>query len=129
MAAGAAHTTILVIEDDETIRETLTQILEDEGYVAVSAADGRLALDYLAGCERPPSLIMLDLMMPTMSGWDFHAELRRDPCHASTPVLLVSADATVAERARGLAHVAALKKPFDVDLLLTTIAKLCPRAT
>ncbi len=128
-AGGAPRPTILIIEDDETIRETLTQILEDEGYVAVAAADGRLALSYLETCETAPNLIMLDLMMPTMSGLEFHAELRRDARYGTTPVLLVSADATVSEKARGIAHVAALKKPFDVDMLLATVGKLCPRAT
>jgi DNA-binding response OmpR family regulator len=128
VAAQSNLPRVLIVEDDETIRETLIQILEDEGYVATSAADGQVALDRLMSSAETPDLIILDLMMPTMSGWEFHTALRRDPRHAETPVLVVSADATVAEQVRGMANVTGLKKPFDVETLLATLGKLCPSA-
>ena len=81
---------ILIVEDDFDIREALTQILEEEGYAVREAANGREALDVAA--RELPSLILLDLMMPVMNGWQFRAEQIKDPRLAPVPVLVISAD-------------------------------------
>ena len=89
MIASAGR--VLVVEDDDDIRSLLAELLEEEGYEVVSAADGRQGLD--RAHERPPDLILLDLMMPVMNGWEFREEQKRDPAIAGVPVVVVSAAA------------------------------------
>src|SRR4051794_28574938 len=89
----ASSKLILVVDDDPDLRDTLGQILEDEGYSVAAASNGREALAYLR--ERPaPSLILLDLMMPVMDGWQFRSEQRLDSVLAKIPVLVISASGT-----------------------------------
>lgn len=115
---------ILVIEDEAVIRDTMALILEMEGYQVAAAANGREALEYLHRAERP-SLILLDLMMPVMDGWQFRREQRLDPRLAAIPVVIVSAAGGVAEKAADLGADGFLQKPVDVDELLTTIHRHC----
>src|SRR6185436_12323698 len=82
---------ILLVEDDFDVRDALIPILEYEGHRVVGAASGQEALDRLRSGAKP-SLILLDLMMPGMSGMEFRAEQLRDPALASIPVVVVSAD-------------------------------------
>src|SRR5947207_15447872 len=82
---------ILIVEDDFDIREALTQILEDEGFQVRCASNGREALE-VATSGPAPRLILLDLMMPVMNGWQFRAEQLKDPRLAEVPVLVISAD-------------------------------------
>src|SRR5207249_387698 len=82
--------TVLVVEDDFDLRDALVPILEYEGHRVVSAANGREALDWLHAMP-PPSLILLDLMMPVMNGEEFRAEQLRDPALASIPGVILSA--------------------------------------
>lgn len=109
---------ILVVDDEPTIRHFLQTLLRDEGYRVVTAINGLDALQQL-GCE--PNLILLDLQMPTMNGFEFLGRLRNMTGRADTPVLVVTAnpsDATVAGAQR------VLKKPFDVTTLLTHVSEL-----
>ena len=117
---GAA--TVLVVEDDFDLRDALVPILEYEGHRVVSAANGREALDRLHAMPRP-SLILLDLMMPVMSGEEFRAEQLRDPALASIPVVVVSAHPSAEEQAARIGAAAVLKKPFDVDELLEQVRR------
>jgi two-component system chemotaxis response regulator CheY len=114
---------ILVVEDDHDVRDAMVQVLESEGYEAVPAVDGEEALGHLqAGLE--PCLILLDLMMPRMSGWQFmeHQTVR----DLQAPIVVVSAYGTGDEmRSAGVA--AYMRKPVDVDALLGVIARHCPR--
>src|SRR5689334_6104245 len=80
--------TILVVDDDEDILEALRDLLRDEGYDVVAARDGRTALERLRGGLRP-RLILLDLMMPTMNGYEFRREQRADPALAGIPTIVV----------------------------------------
>ena len=113
---------ILVVEDDFDIRDTMAQILEGEGYAVVGAAHGKEALEVLrAGAT--PSLILLDLMMPVMNGWEFREAQRADPALAPIPVVVISADAGIHEKATVIAADAYLKKPIQLDALLAVVAR------
>jgi CheY-like chemotaxis protein len=122
MNIGSA--TVLIVEDDPLIRETLDEILTEEGYRTVSARDGVEALARLRAAE-PPNLIILDLMMPVMNGWEFRAEQLRDPELSGIPVIIVSGSIHSAERTGSLQPSDYLSKPLNVDLLLETVARHC----
>lgn len=115
---------ILVVDDDRDIREMLVQMLEDEGYAALTATDGREALQLLAGGARP-CCILLDLMMPGMNGWEFRAAQRQDPRFADIPVVVLSARTDVAQATAELAGVKYLTKPIDFDALMDLVAAYC----
>ncbi len=114
----------MVVEDDESIRETLAEVLEEEGYGVTRAANGAEALQRLHGPSRA-DLILLDLMMPVMDGWELRARLRSDPEYSGIPVVVVSAHHAVGSQADRLGVQAWLAKPFDIDHLLHTIHRLC----
>ncbi len=112
---------VLVVDDDPAIRAALGEILVEEGYIVVTTADGREAIA-LARTRRP-QVILLDLMMPMMTGWELVEHLRRDPELRSIPVCILSA---YADRApAGVAAV--LRKPLELEWLLQVIAGLCER--
>lgn len=116
---------ILVVEDDPGIRESLGEVLEDLGFEVACASNGAEALARLA-VERPPDLIVLDLMMPVMDGWTFRACQRSDPRLAAVPVIVVSAsDARASSRAAVLAGDAFLAKPFELDRFVEEVHRLC----
>lgn len=115
---------ILVVEDDEDIRETLLDILRDEGFDALGAEDGVAALSLLRASRSSPSLILLDLMMPRMNGAEFRAEQLSDPAIAGIPVVVLSADANVNTKGAGLRAAACIRKPIKLQTLLDTIREL-----
>jgi CheY-like chemotaxis protein len=112
------HARILVVEDDPSIREALAELLTEEGYAVASAANGAEALALLE-LEAPPSLILLDLMMPVMDGWAFRSAQRRDPRLSRIPVLVLSASRVGDGGPEAeLAADAFLQKPFDLEALV-----------
>lgn len=115
---------ILVVEDDRDIRESLIEVLEDEGYVVASAGDGREALDLLQHASPPPELIVLDLMMPVMSGYQFREEQLKRPAFAAIPVLVVTADANARAKAESLAVAGFVRKPLEIVALLDLVRRL-----
>ena len=115
---------ILVVEDDELLREALAIWLEGEGYAPVEAANGAAALHQLRSSERF-CLILLDLFMPVMDGWAFRAEQLRDRDIASIPVIVISADASMDGKAATLGAVAFLAKPVDFDKLQRHVSEHC----
>ncbi len=121
-----ANETILVVEDDADARETLALVLEGEGFEVAMAADGAEALRYLRECPLP-CLILLDLMMPGMNGWEFRRQQRRDPELAAIPVLVVSAVADQPGAAPALDAADVLRKPLDLQVLLEKVDTLCQR--
>jgi len=116
--------TILVVEDDDDVREALVAFLEGEGYDVVEAADGAQALRKLrSGPEF--CLIVLDLFMPVMNGWAFRAEQLRDPKLAPIPVLVISADAGTREKAADLGAVDSMVKPIELAAFHASVATHC----
>jgi CheY-like chemotaxis protein len=113
---------ILIVEDDADIRETLGDALELEGYDVVTAENGFDALCLLRSGLKP-GLILLDLVMPIMSGWQFRQVQLADPSLAGIPVVVVSASAP--GDARPDRH---LRKPFGIDELLSTVAAFATHA-
>ena len=121
---GAAQ--ILVVEDDGALNEMLEQIICDEGYSVVAVANGRAALTYLR-THRPPSLILLDLMMPIMNGFQFLAEQQSDPLLRDIPVVVLTADSRAADYARSQAVASVINKPLPFDDLLDVVVRYCGR--
>ena len=119
--------TILIVEDDFDVRESLSEALRDEGYAIECAIDGEQALEYLRNGGRP-GLILLDLMMPRMSGSEFRMVQKVDPQLRHLPVVLLSADGAMEEKAKALETDGALRKPIDLEQLLKIIERFRDKA-
>jgi CheY-like chemotaxis protein len=115
--------TILLVEDDFDVREALVETLRDRGYEVQAAGDGEQALKALRGGLRP-GLILLDLMMPRMSGSEFRMIQRTDPELSRYPVVLLSADGRMEEKAQTLKVDGAIRKPIDLDELFGVIERI-----
>lgn len=114
---------VLIVEDDAAIRESLQYALEDEGYAVVTAENGEEGLDRLRTMDLP-CLVLLDLMMPVMSGGEFLASLRGTERFASIPVVVVSAWPSEAAQVRHETH-GFVGKPISLDLLLEMVDGFC----
>ena len=113
-------TTVLVVDDERTIRELVVEVLRDEGYAAVGAADGR---DALAALERDaPDLVLMDVMMPELDGASAYLAMRNGPAGLAVPVILMSAAFDPDRLPEGVAGF--LPKPFDLDRLLGLVARV-----
>jgi CheY-like chemotaxis protein len=121
--------TILIVEDHPEIQTTLAELLEDEGYGVVTAANGQDALTYLRQAATLPSLIVLDLMMPVMDGWTFRDIQARDPALQAIPVIVISAISNARQQRMPIAAAAYLPKPLNFQLVLQTVARLCVPAS
>jgi CheY-like chemotaxis protein len=118
--------TVLVVEDDADLRDTMRDILHDEGYTVLVASEGQEALAAMAradGVEDPVCMVLLDLVMPGMNGWDFVEALRAQDRFASVPVIVhtsspLGAPADVAR---------VLQKPLDIDGLIAVVREFCPQ--
>ena len=113
---------ILVIEDDHATRDSITQALSGEGFQVVGSGDGADALAKLASIQ--PCLILLDLMMPQMDGWQFMDELRIHPGYSRIPVVVVSAYGT-RDGVRSVGAADYLRKPFEFPILLNLVERYC----
>jgi CheY-like chemotaxis protein len=111
---------VLIVEDDEELRHALQASLEDEGYRVECAADGEEALDLLLA-NPDPYLILLDLLMPRMNGWEFRARQLSDPRLSHYPVVIMSATENLEEAAISGADV--LHKPIALPQLIATVAR------
>jgi CheY-like chemotaxis protein len=120
MHTAVDDTQVLVVDDDFDIRDTLRELLEIEGLRVAIASNGREALQRLRDGVRP-DLILLDLMMPEMSGWEFRGEQLRDPRLAGIPVVILSATPDVGKTAQELKAAGWVRKPFDLDELLEMV--------
>ena len=112
---------ILVVDDDQGGLEALSDILEYEGYTVERAQNGLQALDHLQKSRPLPNLIILDLLMPVMDGWEFRTRQKEDPALAEVPVLVITAISAIA----GIDAAEILHKPIDVDALLRAVARHC----
>jgi signal transduction histidine kinase len=119
--SGSGRRRILVVEDDPEILGALSGLLEEEGYDVQSVADARDALERLHQGP-PPEVIILDLMMPGMDGWEFRTIQRADPTLAAIPVVAISADTS--SKAAAIDATSFLRKPFRFADLLSTVEKI-----
>jgi CheY-like chemotaxis protein len=115
---------ILIVEDDSALREALTQVLSDEGYELLSARDGLEAINCLKKGNRP-DVILLDLSMPVVNGWEFRMFQKRDPELARIPVILITAGGYSREEVAWLEPSALIPKPIELDVLLAVIRRFC----
>jgi CheY-like chemotaxis protein len=120
MADSHVGKRLLVVEDDFATREVMSMVLAGEGYRVATAANGADALERLRGGERP-SLILLDLSMPVMDGPTFCARRKDEADLDSIPVIVVSSDHDVAQKAAAIGADAYLEKPVDTLQLFEAI--------
>jgi CheY-like chemotaxis protein len=113
---------VLVVDDEEPIRITLSEALELEGYAVMAASNGAEAFDLVRRFR--PSAIVLDLMMPVMNGWEFLEHCRADCVCNGTPVLVISAYSRLPQEAESLGVEACIAKPFDLDVLLSAVDRI-----
>ena len=118
---------ILIADDDADLRESLRLLLELHGHSVSEARNGREALHELDSTALP-CVIVLDLMMPVMDGWQFRKAQLQNPALASIPVLVISAVPSHMQRPAELGVRRVFAKPFDYDELLTEVELLCPGA-
>lgn len=118
---------VLIVEDDDNLRQTLAEVLEDDGHEVRVAPDGEMALGEMAGWV--PELIVLDLMMPRMDGYAFRRLQRGLPGAPATKILILSAARDLRAAAAELEADAYLAKPFGLADVLRSVAGLLGRAS
>jgi|HubBroStandDraft_2_1064218.scaffolds.fasta_scaffold473618_1 two-component system chemotaxis response regulator CheY len=118
MPAKNAQSVILVVEDEAESRDTLQELLELEGYTVKTAANGRAALELLETIE--PCVVLLDLVMPVMDGWQLIDRLRADGRLAKMKILVITS-----AKHRAPADLQVLEKPLNLDKLIRTVAAVC----
>jgi len=114
--------TVLIVEDDPDTREMLTSFLQLEGFHTETASNGREALERLSGGVEA-NVILLDLMMPVMDGWQFRRRQVEDARFAKIPTIVVSAAGR--DRMAQISADAYLAKPIDMDELLSRVSQFC----
>jgi CheY-like chemotaxis protein len=115
---------VMIVEDDVDVRESIAEVLEDNEYQSLGAANGKEAIEQLRAGLQKPCVILLDIMMPVMDGWQFRALQREDPELGSIPVVVLTAHADL-QQADEMAAAACLKKPVRLDTLLATVQRFC----
>ena len=116
---------ILVVDDEPDILLTVGQMLELSGFEVVRAKDGNECIDKINGFETDPDLIILDIMMPNISGWDVAAKLKENPKWKDIPIVFLTAKGdTMSVGMGGLAAVDYIVKPFDIKDLVTRVKKI-----
>lgn len=115
---------ILLIEDDPALRDSVAGLLQERGYAVERAETGAMALERLKAGERP-CLILLDLMMPAMSGWDFLLQVRRDAALDGIPVVIISGHLLGPSRDSALPADGFVRKPVRAGELLGEVERVC----
>lgn len=110
-------TTVLIVDDEPGIRDSLAELFEDAGYSTMSAADGGAALELLRG-ERLPDIVLLDLLMPVLNGNEVYAAMQADRRLAGIPVIITTSDPSLAP-----SGLLIMKKPINVKRLISTVAQ------
>lgn len=117
---------ILIVEDDPEIRDELAELLRDDGHEVETSADGAAAMAWLERASRLPALILLDLMMPALNGWEFRKRQRGDPRLSGVPVVVMSGAGDVKSEALALEADGVLLKPFDAAAVAEAISPFLP---
>src|SRR5438046_5912703 len=115
---------ILIVEDDADMRASLGEILQDEGYQVAEASNGMEALNLLRQSSLP-CIILLDLMMPVMNGWEFREQQKKDPQLSQVPVAILTGVRNSVNRIAALGAVGYFQKPVDFHALLATVSQYC----
>ncbi len=122
---AARSLSVLVVDDDKSVCDIISGELGGQGYSTVVAANGREALDYLKTCASRPGLILLDLMMPVMTGWEFRKVQQSDPELAAIPVAIITGMPGMEEKAEAIGAVDTLCKPSRVEELTALVSRFC----
>jgi CheY-like chemotaxis protein len=122
MGASAACGGILVVDDDPDIRDSLREVLEDEGYEVACVGNGQEALDHLKTATPRPCVILLDLMMPVMDGWQFRREQKLHAEIADIPLVVITA---TGKRPVLIDAAELVMKPLDLTQLFAAIERYC----
>ena len=115
--------TVLVVEDNDDLRELFVEALDREGYSAIGAENGAKALDILKGMQHEPCLVLLDMMMPVMDGATFVRTLHESHRLAALPIVLVSAESIKPGKVGGVRGV--VKKPVEMSVLHALVRDFC----
>ncbi len=113
---------MLIIDDDESIRSIVGQVLESNGFFPLYAEDGEAGMKILEGESEPPCVILLDMMMPGMNGWQFLDLQRGDPQFSNIPVIVCSAYAETAKSVHGAPFI---PKPIEMSSLVRAVHAFC----
>jgi len=116
---------VLVVDDDKAVCDIISAELGSRGYATAVAFNGREALAYLRSSPRPPQLILLDLMMPEMNGWEFRRVQEDDPALACIPVAIITGLPDVKDKAWAIGAVDVLFKPSRVEELDAVVSRFC----
>jgi CheY-like chemotaxis protein len=116
---------ILVVEDDAVLRRTVVDILRQEGYPVAEADDGLTAIEQLK--RDPPVLMLLDLMMPRMNGWELRQRMLAEPAWAQVPVVVMTAHTSATNDQEYLQAEGWLLKPVRYEHLMRLVAEYCPK--
>lgn len=112
---------VLIVEDDEGLRDAMTDTLSDAGYTSAAAGNGREALEWLSDAPAPPKLILLDHMMPVMDGWQFRIERQKSSALLAIPLVVLSASSNFANEQ----NIEYLTKPPKLPALLALLERHC----
>jgi CheY-like chemotaxis protein len=121
VGAAAPGPTVMIVDDDDAIREALEDVLSDEGYRIIGMSDGQQALDYL-NAQGAPAAILVDLWMPVMDGWKFLDALLEDTRFSRIPLIVLTAARD--QRARELRVSEVLTKPVQLQQVLSALERL-----
>lgn len=123
--SAAAASTVLVVDDDKNVCDFISSALASQGYKADIVGNGKEALAYLKNSPRHPSLILLDLMMPIMTGWEFRRIQQGDPALADIPVAIITGMPDMDGKAASIGAVDVLYKPSRVEALSALVSRFC----
>jgi CheY-like chemotaxis protein len=116
---------VMIVEDDADVRDALVEVLEDNLYATLCAANGEEALEKARAARVKPCVILLDIMMPIMDGWTFRANQLEDAELRSIPTGVITAHGNARDEADKMAADAWLKKPIRLDTLVSTVRRFC----
>jgi len=123
--SGAAAPAVLVVDDDRNVRDLICAALAGRGYRTAAACNGREALSYLRSSPARPRLILLDLMMPEMTGWEFRKAQQEDPALCAIPVAIITGLGVPEGQAEALGAVDVLGKPSRIEPLAELVSRFC----
>jgi CheY-like chemotaxis protein len=123
--SSACERVLMIVEDDRDLRESIIEVLADREYQAIAAGNGKEALEQLRASPVKPCLILLDIMMPVMDGWQFRAEQEVDPDLRGIPVLVLTAHGNPRRAAAEMGVAGFLSKPVQLPMLFAAIEQFC----